>query len=47
MVKELALLKLVTLDEFVVGALLSNCLLHEEISPLLSNTKGCTCLFWI
>jgi hypothetical protein len=47
MVKELALLKLVTLDEFVVGALLSNCLLHEGISPLLSNTKGCTCLFWI
>jgi hypothetical protein len=44
--KELAPLKIVVPDEFVVGALLPNCLLHGGISPLLSNTRGCTCLFW-
>jgi hypothetical protein len=45
MVKELELLKIVIPDEFVVGALLSNCLLHGEISPLLSKIRECTCLF--
>jgi hypothetical protein len=45
MVKELGLLKIAVLDEFVVGALLPNCLLHGGISPLLLNTRGCTCLF--
>jgi hypothetical protein len=45
MVKELGLLKIVVLNEFVAGALLPNCLLHEGISSLLSNTRGCTCLF--
>jgi hypothetical protein len=45
MVKELRLLKIIVPDEFVAGALLSNCLLHGGISPLLSNTRGCTCLF--
>jgi hypothetical protein len=44
-VKELTLLKIIVSDEFVAGALLSNCLLHEGISSLLSNTRGCTCLF--
>jgi hypothetical protein len=45
MMKELALLKIVIPDEFVAGALLLNCLFHGGISPLLSNTRGCTCLF--
>jgi hypothetical protein len=44
-VKELALLKIVVLVEFVAGALLPNCLFYGGISPLLSNTIGCTCLF--
>jgi hypothetical protein len=44
-VKELTLLKIIVPDEFVVGALLPNCLLHEGISSLLSNIRGCTCLF--
>jgi hypothetical protein len=37
--------KSVVLDEFVAGALLTNCLLHGGILSLLSNTRGCTCLF--
>jgi hypothetical protein len=45
MVTELRLLKIVVPDEFVVGVLLPNFLLHEGISPLLSNKRGCTCLF--
>jgi hypothetical protein len=46
MVKKLRLLKIIVPDEFVAGALLPNCQLHEGISPLLSNTGGCICLFW-
>jgi hypothetical protein len=45
MVKELVLLKIIVPNEFVVGALLLNCLLHGGISSLLSNTRGCICLF--
>jgi hypothetical protein len=44
-IKELGLLKIVVPDEFVVGALLPNCLLHGGISPLVTNTRECTCLF--
>jgi hypothetical protein len=44
-VKELVLLKIIVPIEFVVGALLLNCLLHGGILPLLSNTRGCICLF--
>jgi hypothetical protein len=46
MVKELGLLKIIVPDEFVAGALLANCLLQGGISPQLSNTRECTCLFW-
>jgi hypothetical protein len=45
MVKELGLLKIIVPDEFVDGALLPNCLPHGGVSPLLLNTRGCTCLF--
>jgi hypothetical protein len=45
MVKELALLKIVVPNEFAARALLPNCLLHGVIFALLSNTRGCTCIF--
>jgi hypothetical protein len=45
MIKELGLLKIVVPDEFVAGTLLLNCLLHGGISPLVTNTRECTCLF--
>jgi hypothetical protein len=45
MVKELTLLKIIVPDKFVAGALLPNCLLYGGILSLLSNTRGCTCLF--
>jgi hypothetical protein len=47
MVKELGLLKIVVLNEFVAGALFPNCLLHEGISPLLSESASRPpCGFW-
>jgi hypothetical protein len=45
MVKELTLLKISFLMSLWLGALLPNYLFYEGISPLLSNTKGCACLF--
>jgi hypothetical protein len=44
MVKELELLKIVVLDEFVAGASLPNYLHHGGISPLLSNIREHICL---
>jgi hypothetical protein len=44
MVKELELLKIIIPDKFVAGGIIAKLPPYGGILPLLSNTRGLTCL---